>query len=221
MSMDNIPVVKKTFYTMFIKRILDIVISGSAIIILFPIFLVVSILELIIHGRPIFYTQERPGYKEKIFKILKFRSMNNKKDINGNLLPGNQRLTTFGRFLRRTSIDELPELFCIFIGKMSIVGPRPLLPMSLPYYSDRHRKRHDVRPGLACVPLKPISSWTWNDQFENDIWYIENCSFIVDVKMVFAVLKEAVVGSEYRVEDTRPEFDGTNLFFDSKNTVDK
>ena len=216
MEQDQIPVVKRTFYTLIGKRILDVFLSGLAIIVLSPIILVVSILELTIHGSPIFYAQERPGYKEKLFKIIKFRSMNNKKDENGELLPGSERLTPFGRFLRRTSLDELPELFCILTGKMSIIGPRPLLPMSLPYYSERHRRRHDVRPGLACVPLKPISSWTWNDQFENDIWYVENCSLLVDVKMIFAVLREAIAGSEYRVDDTRPEYDGTNLFYDPK-----
>lgn len=216
MEQDQIPVVRKSFYTLIGKRLLDVVLSGLAIIVLSPIFLIVSILELIIHGRPIFYTQERPGYKEQLFKIIKFRSMNNKKDEKGELLSGSERLTPFGRFLRRTSLDELPELFCIFTGKMSIIGPRPLLPMSLPYYTVRHRKRHDVRPGLACVPLKPISSWTWNDQFENDIWYIENCSFIVDLKMLFAVLREAIIGSDYRVDDTRPEYDGTNLYYDPK-----
>ena len=220
MEQEQIPVVKKSFYTLVIKRVLDFLISAIAIIILSPVILIISFLELFIHGRPIFYVQERPGYKEKSFKIIKFRSMNNKKDENGKLLPGNERITSFGRFLRRTSIDELPELFCILTGKMSIIGPRPLLPMSLPFYTERHRKRHEIRPGLACVPLKPISSWTWNDQFENDIWYIENCSFLIDVKMLIAILREAINGSDYRVNDTRPEYDGTNLFYDSKGIKD-
>ena len=103
-------------------------------------------------------------------------------------------------------MDELPELICILKGDMSIIGPRPLLPEYLPFYIKRHKMRHAVRPGFACVPLKPIKTWSWNDQFENDIWYIENCSFIVDVKMVFAVAREAITGAEYRVNDTRKKF---------------
>ena len=141
--------------------------------------------------------------------------MTNEKDENGNLLPGEERVTPFGRFIRRFSLDELPELFCIFKGEMSIIGPRPLLPEYLPYYTPRHRMRHEMRPGLACVSLKPLKTWTWNDQFETDIWYIEHCSFLIDVRMVFAVAKAAVVGSEYRVNDTREGFDGKNLYTDA------
>lgn len=213
---EMLPQVKKTLYTVFIKRLIDIFLSGLAIILLSPVFLVLSLLELIYHGSPIVFAQERPGLHGKIFKLYKFRSMTNDKDESGNLLPSEKRLTSFGRFIRRFSLDELPELFCIFSGKMSIIGPRPLLVKYLPLYSDRHMKRHEVRPGFACVPLKPIKTWSWNDQFENDIWYVENCSFIVDIKMIFAVLREAIVGSEYRVEDTRGEFDGSNLYADAK-----
>lgn len=204
--MEELPQIKNTIYTKYIKRLLDIIFSGIAIVILSPVFLVLTLLELIIHGRPILYAQERPGLHGKIFKIYKFRSMTNKTDNKGQLLPGNQRLTSFGRFIRRFSLDELPELFCIFAGKMSIIGPRPLLPQYLPYYTRRHMIRHEVRPGFACVPLKPMKTWTWNDQFENDIWYIENCSFLVDIKEVLAVLREAIVGAEYRVNDSRKKF---------------
>lgn len=214
--MDETPIVKRTFYSIFVKRLLDIIISGLAIIILSPLLFVISILEIFFHGRPILYSQERPGLHGKIFKLFKFRSMTNDKDSDGILLPSEKRLTSFGRFIRRFSIDELPELFCVLTGKMSIIGPRPLLVKYLPLYTERHMHRHDVRPGFACVPLKPISSWTWNDQFENDIWYVENCSFIVDVRMLIAVAKEALVGSDYRVDDTRSEFIGTNLFSDAK-----
>lgn len=205
---NEIPKVKRTFYTIVVKRLLDIVLSGIALVILSPLFLIISILELIYHGSPIFYAQERPGLHGKIFKLYKFRSMTNEKDGNGELLPSEKRLTSFGRFIRRFSLDELPELFCIFTGKMSIIGPRPLLVKYLPYYTKRHIMRHEVRPGFACVPLKPMKTWTWNDQFENDIWYIENCSFLVDLKMIFAVAREAISGAEYRVNDTREAFDG-------------
>ena len=208
--------VKRTFYTMVVKRFLDIILSGMAIILLSPVMILVAFFELVFQGYPIVFAQERPGLKGKLFKLYKFRSMTNKKDKNGNLLPGNQRLTAFGKFIRKFSLDELPELFCILKGDMSIIGPRPLLPEYMPLYTKRHRMRHAVRPGFACVPLKPIRTWSWNDQFENDIWYIENCSFFVDVKMVFAVAREALIGSEYRVDDTRTEFTGDNLYSDAK-----
>ena len=211
---ENMPKVKRTLYTIVIKRFLDIVLSSLAIIILSPILIIISILELIFHGVPILFSQERPGLHGKIFKVYKFRSMTNAKDENGNLLPEDKRATSFGKLLRRLSLDELPELFCIFTGKMSIIGPRPLLVRYLPLYSERHMHRHDLRPGFACVPLKHISTWTWNDQFENDIWYIENCSFLVDVKMLFAVLREAIVGADYRVSGMREEFNGKNLYKD-------
>ena len=204
--MESMPVVKKTVYTKYIKRTIDILLSGMAMVILCPLFLVIAVLELFFHGHPILYAQERPGLHGKIFKIYKFRSMTNETDEKGELLPGEQRVTSFGRFIRRFSLDELPELFCIFTGKMSIIGPRPLLPQYISYYTKRHMMRHEVRPGLACVSLKPIKTWTWNDQFENDIWYIENCSLLVDIKEVFAVLREAIAGAEYRVNDSRKEF---------------
>ena len=216
---DDMPKVKRTFYTMVVKRLLDIVLSGIAIVILSPLFLIMSILELIYHGSPIFYAQERPGLHGKIFKLYKFRSMTNEKDENGELLPSEKRLTSFGRFIRRFSLDELPELFCIFTGRMSIIGPRPLLVKYLPLYSKRHMMRHEARPGFACMSLKPIKTWTWNDQFENDIWYVENCSFLVDIKMIFAVAKEALAGAEYRVDDIRTEFNGDNLYSDAKENV--
>lgn len=208
---ETLPKIKRTLYTIVVKRLLDIIISGIAIVVLSPLFLVVALLELVFHGRPIVFSQERPGLHGKIFNIYKFRSMTNETDDSGELLPGNQRLTKFGRFIRKYSIDELPELLCIFTGKMSIIGPRPLRVEYLPLYNRRHMMRHEVRPGFACVRLKPGTTWTWRDQFENDIWYIENCSFLIDVKMVFAVAREAIHPSKYRIEATRKPFDGTNL----------
>lgn len=213
---EKIPNVKKSIYTVFVKRLLDIILSGCSILILLPLLIILSILELIYHGHPIFFAQERPGLHGKVFKVYKFRSMTNETDTEGNLLPEENRTTRFGKFLRRFSLDELPELFCILVGKMSIIGPRPLLVQYLPYYTKRHMMRHEVKPGLACVPLKPIKTWTWNDQFENDIWYIENCTFLVDLKMIWAVLREAIAGAEYRVGGDREEFIGTNLNSDAK-----
>ena len=210
-TIEQMPKVRRSVYTIFIKRVLDILLSGLAILVLSPLLLVIAILELVFHGRPVLFAQERPGLHGKIFKVYKFRSMTNETDEDGNLLPEEQRATKFGRFIRRFSLDELPELFCIFTGKMSIIGPRPLLVRYLPLYTPRHMMRHEVRPGFACVPLKPIKTWTWNDQFENDIWYIEHCSFLVDVKMLFAVAREAIVGADYRVSGIREEFNGVNL----------
>lgn len=214
--MDEMPKLRKTIYTVVIKRCLDVILSGIAIVILSPLLLLLSILELIYHGRPILFAQERPGLHGEIFKVYKFRSMTNERDSNDELFPEDQRATKFGKTIRRLSLDELPELFCIFAGKMSIIGPRPLLVRYLPLYTERHQHRHDVRPGFACVPLKPLKTWTWNDQFENDIWYIENCSFLVDVKMIFAVARETVVGAEYRVSGMREEYNGRNLYEDAK-----
>lgn len=198
------------------KRLLDIIFSGTAIIVLSPVMIITAVLVFIFHGSPVLFEQERPGKNGKLFKLYKFRSMNNKTDKNGELLPGEQRLTKFGKLMRKLSIDELPELFCILKGDMSIIGPRPLLPEYMPLYTKRHRMRHAVRPGFACVPIEPIKTWSWNDQFENDIYYIENCSLSLDVKMLFAVAREAIAGSEYRVNDTRGKFNGENLFSDSK-----
>lgn len=203
----------KSFYSKYVKRFLDIILSGLAIIVLSPVFLIISILELIIHGRPIVFCTNRPGKDAKIFKMYKFRSMTNALDKDGWLLPEEQRLTRFGKFIRKTSIDELPELFNIFKGDMSIIGPRPLLVEYLDFYNDRHAMRHAVRPGLACFRIIPSSSttWTWREQFDNDIYYVENVSFITDIKMIFAVIKEVFKASDVRTNVTRVPFTGDNL----------
>ena len=203
---NDLPIVKRTFYTVVVKRLLDILLSGLAIVVFSPLFLVLTILAVVFQGLPVFFAQERPGLHGDLFRLYKFRSMTDDRDEDGKLLPGELRLTPFGRFLRRFSLDELPELFHVFTGKMSIIGPRPLLVRYLPFYTQRHMMRHAVRPGLACVPLKPMKTWSWNDQFENDIWYIENCSFSVDLRMFFAIAREAVAGAEYRTNDTRTKF---------------
>lgn len=203
---NKLPKVRKSFYTQFGKRMFDIVLSGTAIICLGWLFAIIAVLELVFHGRPVLYKQERPGKDGNIFNLYKFRSMTNETDQNGKLLTGDKRVTKFGKFIRRFSLDELPELFCIFTGSMSIIGPRPLLPRYLDHYTKRHQYRHAVKPGLALVSLKPLKTWTWNDQFETDIWYVENCSLFVDIQMILAVIREAIKGSEYRVNDTRELF---------------
>ena len=205
--------VSNTFYYRYVKRLLDIVLSLSGIIVLSPVMLIVAFLELIFHGKPILYKNYRPGKDEKIFSMYKFRSMTNEKDENGNLLPEEKRLTKFGSIIRRTSLDELPELFNIIKGDMSIIGPRPLLVEYLKLYNPYHAQRHLVRPGLACFRITPSDSktWTWREQFDNDIWYIENISFINDVKQLFAIVKKVFGNNDVRANDTRVMFNGHNL----------
>lgn len=200
-------------YSKYIKRLLDILLSGIALIVLSPLFLVIVILELKFHGKPVIYKTKRPGKDAKIFEMYKFRSMTNECGEDGYLLPEKDRLTKFGRFIRRTSIDELPELINILRGDMSIIGPRPLLIEYLKYYTPRHAMRHCVRPGFACFRIMPSESktWTWREQFENDLFYIEHISFITDVRMVLAVIKEVFKASDTRANDTRVPFLGNNL----------
>lgn len=212
----EIPVPRRTFYSKYIKRLLDIIISGCAIVVLSPVLLVICVLELIYHGRPIFYIDQRPGLNGEIFGLYKFRSMTNECDENGKLLHPSERITKFGRFLRRTSIDELAGLFNIFNGTMSIIGPRPLMKDYLPLYNERHQYRHSVRPGLACWKLGgsnqlTSATWTWNAQFESDIYYVENISFWLDVKMVLKTVKVVFAKSEMRTKSDRIKFNGENL----------
>ena len=212
----EIPHPRKTVYSMYIKRVLDVVLSGTAIVVLSPLLLLLCILELIFHGRPIFYVDHRPGLNGKIFGLYKFRSMSNECDENGELLHPSLRITPFGRILRRTSLDELAGLFNIFNGTMSIIGPRPLMEVYLPLYSERHKYRHAVRPGLACWKVggsNQITSatWTWNAQFESDIYYVEHVSFLLDVWMVLKTVAVVFSKSEMRTNSDRIRFDGKNL----------
>lgn len=181
-------------YRKFFKRLLDIVLSGLALIILSPFLLIVAVLVRIKLGSPVIYKQERPGKDEKIFKLFKFRSMSNATDANGKLLPDTQRLTKFGRILRATSLDELPELVNILKGDMSIVGPRPLAVVYLPYYTNRERHRHDVRPGLTgLAQVSGRNSISWDSKFKYDIEYIKNLSFVNDLKIVFMTVKKVFI----------------------------
>lgn len=206
----------KNLYTMFGKRTLDVLLSGTAIVILSPLLGVVAVLELKYHGKPVLYHTLRPGKDGNPFKMYKFRSMTNATDKDGNLLPDKDRLTSFGKFIRKTSIDELPELFNIFKGDMSIIGPRPLLMEYMDFYSPRHKMRHAVRPGLACVRVheKPGDTWTWADQFENDIWYIENLSFKTDVQELIAIVKKVLFPDKFRSDSTRVPFLGNETLYD-------
>lgn len=203
-------------YAKFFKRLLDFVLSLMALLVLWPVLLILMVLGWIkMKGNP-FFTQDRPGKDEKIFKLIKFRSMTCEKDAEGNYLPDDQRLTKYGRILRSTSLDELPELINILKGDMSIVGPRPLLPEYLPYYTQEERHRHDVRPGLTGLAQvngrNAISSW--EERFAFDLEYVEKCSLIMDIAIIFKtvmkVLKKSdiLVGSEIkagRLDDARKE----------------
>ncbi len=212
----DLPTPKKSFYSCYGKRFLDIVLSGTAILVLSPVLLVLCILELIYHGRPIFYIDKRPGKDGKIFGLYKFRSMTNEKDENGVLLHASKRITKFGRFIRRFSLDELAGLFNILNGTMSIIGPRPLMVDYLPLYNERHRYRLAVRPGLGCWDLRKESkltsaTFTWNVQFESDIYYVENVSLWMDIKQVFKTIQLVFSKSEMRTNSDRVRFNGQNL----------
>lgn len=198
-------------YKRFVKRCLDFVLSLAALIILSPVLLLVAILVRCKLGSPILFKQERPGLHEKIFCMYKFRTMTDTKDADGNLLPDEVRLTKFGKLLRSTSLDELPELFNILKGDMAIVGPRPLLVQYLPRYNERQHHRHDVRPGFTgLAQVNGRNSISWQEKFEWDVRYVENVSFLMDlriiVKTVKVVLKRDGISSE--TSATMEEFRG-------------
>ncbi len=207
-------------YKKYIKRALDLILSLMALIILMPLMIVIYILVRVKLGKPAIFKQERPGKNEKIFTLYKFRTMTDEKDEGGNLLPDEKRLTKFGKILRSTSLDELPELINIIKGDMSIVGPRPLLVEYLPYYTERERHRHDVRPGLTgLAQIHGRNTTKWKKRFEIDIEYIENISFNQDVKIILGTLKKVIkkedilVGEEQiimNLDDERKEYAVTN-----------
>ncbi|MCI8740865.1 MAG: sugar transferase [Oscillibacter sp.] len=184
-------------YRHFFKRFFDIVLSFCALVVLSPVLLVLAILVRLKLGRPVVFRQERPGKDEKIFQLCKFRSMTDQRDGNGELLPDEVRLTKFGKALRSTSLDELPELWNILKGDMSIVGPRPLLVKYLPYYTEEERKRHDVRPGLTgMAQTHGRNLLSWEERFALDLQYIEQMSLLLDIKIVFLTVKKVFSRSD-------------------------
>ena len=173
-------------YRRFVKRLLDILISLPVLVLFSPLFLAVGIVVRIRLGSPVIFTQDRPGYKGKVFKLYKFRSMTDARDDNGELLPDEVRLTKFGRLLRSTSLDELPEFLNILKGDMSFVGPRPLLVKYLPLYNAHQMRRHDVKPGLTgYAQVNGRNTITWEQKFDYDVWYVDHLSFLLDLKIVF------------------------------------
>ena len=193
--------VSNGIYAKYIKRPMDFVLSLCAIIVLSPILIILTVIgAIVMKGNP-FFVQERPGKNEKIFKLIKFRTMTCEKDSDGKLLPDEERLTKYGNFIRHTSLDELPELFNILVGNMSIVGPRPLLVEYIPRYSPEQRRRHLIRPGLTgYAQAYGRNLLTWDEKFKKDTYYVDNVSFMLDAKIivhtVLAVLKVEGISSE-------------------------
>ena len=180
-------------YARYVKRFLDFVISFFALMLLSPVLLVLIIVgAFMMKGNP-FFTQKRPGKNEKIFKLIKFRTMTNERDSDGNLLPDEKRLNGYGKFLRSTSLDELPELLNILIGDMSIVGPRPLLVKYLPLYNEFQKRRHEVRPGLTgLAQINGRNTSTWPDRFKFDVSYVDNITFVGDIKIIFKTVSKVL-----------------------------
>lgn len=180
-------------YAKYFKRMLDFILSLGAIIVLSPILIVLTIVGAVAMGGNPFFMQERPGKNEKIFKLVKFRSMNNKKDKRGNLLPDEKRLTSYGKWLRSTSLDELPELFNILKGEMSIIGPRPLAVEYLPYYNEMEKHRHDVRPGLTgLAQVNGRNALQWEKRFAYDLEYVHNISLSFDIKIIIKTIEKVI-----------------------------
>lgn len=205
-------------YEKYIKRCLDFIIVLCVLLLIWPFLLIVTILLLFFNeGAGAFFTQERPGYKGKVFKIIKFKTMNERKGPDGKLLPDVQRITKFGAIVRNLSIDELPQLFNVLKGDMAIIGPRPLLVQYLPLYSKEQARRHDVRPGITgWAQCHGRNNLTWTKKFELDVWYVDHVSFKTDCQVVWTtamkVLKRADIDND-KVENkqfTTPLFDGTN-----------
>jgi len=194
-----------------IKRLFDIVVAALALVLFLPVFILLAVCVLVFVGRPVIFTQERPGLAGRPFTILKFRTMTSKRSKSGALLPDEQRLTRFGIFLRASSLDELPELVNVLRGDMSLVGPRPLLMEYLPLYSDEQARRHEARPGITgWAQVKGRNRLSWQEKFELDVWYVDNHSFWLDLRILWltaaSVLKRE--GISHPGESTMPKFKG-------------
>lgn len=191
---------RKRIYEKYIKRLIDIICSGVALIVFSLVLGGIAALVRIKLGTPVIFKQQRPGLHEKTFSLYKFRSMTDERDQDGNLLPDEERLTPFGRKLRSTSLDELPELWNIFKGDMAIVGPRPLLMEYLPYYTDEEAHRHDVRPGLTgWAQINGRNVTLWDERLQQDLYYVNNCSFWLDLKIVFMTVLKVIRRSDIMV----------------------
>ncbi len=204
-----------------VKRLMDIVVSAGGLLVLFPVILVIAILVRLRLGSPIVFSQDRPGRDEAIFRLRKFRTMSDQRDEDGNLLPDSDRLTRFGQFLRRSSLDELPTLWNVLIGDMSLVGPRPLLVEYLPLYSDVQRRRHAVRPGITgWAQVNGRNAISWEDKFAYDVWYVEHASLALDLKILMLTLGKVLrrEGISQPGEATMTRFTGTESQSDERSS---
>lgn len=180
-------------YKKLFKRIVDIIISFSILLLVSPIFLIVFVLLAIANNGKAFFVQKRPGQNEKIFKIIKFKSMNDKKDTNGKLLPDADRITSVGSFVRKTSLDEIPQLLNVLKGDMSLIGPRPLLISYLKLYSPEQKRRHDIKPGITgWAQVNGRNTISWQKKFEFDVWYVDNCSLVIDAKIFWKTFLKVI-----------------------------
>ena len=196
-------------YKIFFKPLLDFVLSLLGIIVTSPIFLIVFVALLLANKGKVFFLQNRPGKNEEIFKIIKFRTMNNKRDAHGNLLPDVERLTKIGKLVRKTSLDEIPQLINVLLGNMSLIGPRPLLPEYLPLYNDFQKKRHHIKPGITgWAQINGRNAVEWEKKFMFDVWYVENMSFLLDLQIMFLTLKKVL-----KLEGVNREGEATNIAF--------
>ena len=202
------------FYKDYIKRAIDLTASGLGLLLLSPVLGVVTLwLHYANKGAGAFFTQERPGKNAKIFKVVKFKTMTDERDGNGELLPDSERLTNVGKFVRSTSLDELPQLWNVFKGDMSLIGPRPLLPKYLPLYSPEQSRRHEVRPGITgWAQVHGRNSIPWHQKFEYDVWYVDNLSFITDCKVIWTTVKKVIKreGISQEGQATIEPFNGNN-----------
>ena len=182
-------------YSHFLKRILDFLIVFCVLVTIWPILLLLIIwLHFANKGAGVFFTQERPGKNGKIFKVIKFKTMTDECDANGDLLPDEQRLTKVGKFIRSTSVDELPQLINVLRGDMALIGPRPLLPQYLPLYNKEQARRHEVRPGITgWAQVNGRNAISWTKKFELDVWYVDHCSFILDLRIIVLTIKKVFV----------------------------
>nr|WP_129734009.1 sugar transferase [Parabacteroides goldsteinii] len=201
-------------YKHFLKRIIDFILVFGVLIVIWPILLVITLwLHFTNKGAGAFFFQERPGKENKIFKVIKFKTMTDERDALGNLLPDADRLTPIGRFVRSTSIDELPQLINVLKGDMALIGPRPLLVQYLPLYSKEQARRHDVRPGITgWAQVNGRNAISWTKKFELDVWYVDHCSFLLDVKIIFLTIKKVFVreGISQEGQATMEFFTGNN-----------
>ena len=195
-------------YANFFKRIIDFLGALFLITLLAPVYIICYILIKINMGSPVLFTQDRPGKNERIFKIYKFRSMNSATDENGDLLPDKDRVTKLGLFLRKTSLDEIPQFFNILKGDMSFIGPRPLLPRYLPFYTPREKSRHTVRPGITgLAQVNGRNNLTWNEKLEFDTQYVERLSFFLDIKIIFTTIVKVLKRSDVKTDGQDPFLD--------------